>query len=336
MSAFLAFGLQKRPGGWDCPHPDHQGGDSVSIFKGRGGAGAWKCRSGSHKPKGGGMIQLVQLATRNQNGGDFPQVLEIAASLIGLTPTRAGRHLPRARPQIEAADKLHPLRISEADSARRHELADVEYSNSATLSKACCWMAKQRGWSVEALEHLGVHEALRKRRDGQGRYLVVRWPQHDLGGLLAGWRDRTAGTGKSKRLSAPGTAWPLLGIGPAGLNPRGMQVILFEGESDLTAAVTGALEVGLNEQTIPLAIPGTGMMPLAADALASRGASVLVVHDDDAGHNAWAETKGLCERVGHHTVAKWVPGGGGEDHANQVGLAEAWRRVVDEAQARPR
>ena len=42
MSAFLTLGFQKRPGGWDCPHPDHRGGDSVSIFKGRGGSGAWE------------------------------------------------------------------------------------------------------------------------------------------------------------------------------------------------------------------------------------------------------------------------------------------------------
>ena len=286
------------------------------------------------------MIELVQLAMGKQNRGDFPEVLEIAAGLVGLTSTGSvDSPAPRARPQAEQGGKLHPLRVSVADSARRRKLADDEYSRSASASSACCLMTRQRGWSIEALEYLGVHEARRRYRKSDGgerESLVVRWPQRDLGGLLAGWRDRRPGSVKSMPLSAPGTAWPLVGIGPSGLDPGGVQVILFEGESDLTAAVTGMLDAGVDEWPTPLSIPGTGMLPVAADALASRGARVLVVHDDDdAGHKAWRETDVLLRRFAQGDSARrWVPQGGDyDDYCHQVGHTEAWRKAVDEAQA---
>ena len=77
------------------------------------------------------MIELVQLAMGKQNRGDFPEVLEIAAGLVGLTLHRVGRQscaegqtAGRAGRQTPPSASLRGRQRTAAQARRRRVLQE--------------------------------------------------------------------------------------------------------------------------------------------------------------------------------------------------------------------
>lgn len=340
MAAFEALGFPHVKGGdWSCPHPEHRGGDSVSIFRGSGGA-AWNCHSGSHKPQGGGIIELVKLAYGLEDRSRFPEVIEIAARLVGLSTSAVAQPpTPAVSTPYKVArgesDGPHSLTAPTEGKELRLKLWEEEYRCPASRSDVCAHIARIRGWEMEALEHINVAGAERKARKRPGKpqgrpYPVMRWPSYDINTMLAGWTDRTMPnrqTGKSAKLSAPGKRFPVIGLPNEPFALDGRHVAVFEGEADFTSAVCGMIATGINE-VLPVAATGAHQLSTVVQALVTKGATVTVVPDrDDAGRSAW---KRIVQLEIDDVRCCYPPDQGGDydDWAKGVGLAAAWDALL--------